>query len=53
MKKIEMAGKYEPEASFTLLYLDMKVEQKLSISALLSHCSTVKTEILKHANESA
>ena len=35
------------KTSFTLLRFHMKTEQKLSLFFLHSHCSAVKTELLK------
>ena len=42
-----------PKAPFTLLRFHIKKEQILSVLALRSHGSTVKTELFENANENA
>ena len=44
---------YEIWAPFTLLRFYMKTEQDLSILALRSYGSAVKTELFENANENA
>ena len=40
------------KAPFTLLRFQLKTEQNLSVFALRSHCSDMKTEKFKYANNS-
>ena len=54
MQNLNLQSEFYPsKAPFTLLRFQMKTEQTLSVLALLSRCSAVKTELFENANEDA